>query len=292
MYFTAVTLSTVGYGDFNLMNDSFDVKFVGIAFIVLGATTIAIFFAILTDTIVGVRLAQILGGVRGRLRGHVVVCGLGDVGFRVVEQLAQLGVPVVGIERDPNARHLAAVRRLGLPVVIGDATLSDALHEVQIERARALVTCTDNDVADLEVAVNARALHPDLRIVLRLFDHDLSTAVERRFNIHIARSTAAIAAPVFATQMAGHDLVTTVHVAGIPLALAEFEVDPGDAEVGRTVSDLEDSAELRVLAIVPASGGDADWKVDGSWKIAAGERLAVVGSPGVVRELAAGPVAA
>ena len=73
LYFTVVTLSTVGYGDINLQNDPATVKLVGVAFIIVGATVLALFFAVLTDTIVGARLAQVLGSVRGRMRNHVVV---------------------------------------------------------------------------------------------------------------------------------------------------------------------------------------------------------------------------
>ena len=45
LYFTVVTLSTVGYGDVNLQNDPAHVKLVGVAFIMLGASVLAIFFA-------------------------------------------------------------------------------------------------------------------------------------------------------------------------------------------------------------------------------------------------------
>jgi hypothetical protein len=137
------------------------------------------------------------------LREHVVVCGLGNVGIRLAQRLAEQGVPVVGIERDDDGRHVAAARRMGIPVVIGDATLTETLHAAQVQTAQAVVATTDSDVVDLQAAVNARALHPSVRIILRLFDHDLSTAVERRFDIRITRSTGVIAAPVFATAMLG-----------------------------------------------------------------------------------------
>jgi Trk K+ transport system NAD-binding subunit len=285
LYFAVVTLSTVGYGDINLQNDPAHVKIVGIAFIMLGATVLAVFFAILTDTIIGVRLAQILGSVRGRLREHVVVCGLSNIGFRVAQRLAEQGVPVVAVERDDGGRHVGPARRMGIPVVIGDATLTETLHAAQVESARAVVAATDNDVVDLHVAVNARTLHPHVRVILRLFDHDLSTAVEQRFDIHISRSDAVIAAPVFATAMLGHELVTTVHVAGTAVAFAESEVIAGGMAVGRSVSELQGSGDLRVLAIQSGPGSEPDWDVPGSRVLAVGDRIAVVGRPELVQQL-------
>jgi Trk K+ transport system NAD-binding subunit len=285
LYFTVVTLSTVGYGDINLQNDSADVKLVGVAFIILGATALAIFFAVLTDTIIGARLAQVLGSVRGRMRNHVVVCGLGNMGFRLLGEFGEQGVQVVAIERDDDSRHVAAARRMGIPVVLGDATLTETLKAAQIEYAQAVVTATDNDVADLQVAVNARAIHPEVRIILRLFDNELSTAVEQRFKIHISRSTAVIAAPVFATEMLGHELVNTVHVGGEALAFDECDVVADGPAAGKPVSDLHAARDLRILAVQSSPSEPPEWRVAESRVLSAGDRIAIVGRAAAVREL-------
>jgi Trk K+ transport system NAD-binding subunit len=289
LYFTVVTLSTVGYGDINLLSDPAPVKVVGIVFIMLGASVIAIFFAVLTDTIVGARLAQVLGSVRGRMRNHVIVCGLGNMGFRLLGEFVEQGVQVVAIERDDDSRHVAAARRMGIPVVLGDAILSETLKAAQVENAQAVVTATDNDIADLQTAVNARALHPDVRIILRLFDNELSTAVEQRFNIHISRTTAVIAAPVFAAEMLGHELVNTVHVGGQALVFGEFDVVAGGPVAGKTVSDVQGSSDLRVLAVESGPSEPPDWQVAESRVMSAGERIAVVGRASVVQELSGKP---
>jgi Trk K+ transport system NAD-binding subunit len=285
LYFVVVTLSTVGYGDINLANDPASVRIVGVVFIMLGATVIAIFFAVLTDTIVGARLAQVLGSVRGRMRNHVVVSGLGNIGFRLLGEFVEQGVQVVAIERDDDSRHVAAARRMGIPVVVGDATLTETLKAAQVQNAQAIVTATDNDIADLQTAVNARAIHPDVRIILRLFDNELSTAVEKRFNIHISRTTAVIAAPVFAAEMLGRDLVNTVHVGGEALAFGECEVVAGGPAAGKSVADLQGSRDLRVLAVEPGPSAPPQWHVAESRVLSAGERIAVVGRASVVQEL-------
>ena len=287
LYFSVVTLSTVGYGDINLQNDPPHVKIVGIIFILFGAALIAILFALMTDTLIGVRLASVLGTVRGKVREHVVVCGLGNVGMRVVRHLVERGITVVAVERDEDGRHVAALRRMGVPVVIGDATLTETLHAAQIETATALVVTTDNDVADLETAVNARALHPKLRIILRLFDNELSTAIERRFAIHISRSSAAIAAPIFATQMLRQEVVATCTVGGAALAFAELDIADKSSLVAQTIADVERGNDLRVLAIIDKRGTPPDWHPSGSSPIAGGQRLAIVGRPTAVDALRA-----
>ena len=208
------------------------------------------------------------------------------MGFRLLGEFVEQGVQVVGIERDDDSRHVAAARRMGIPVVVGDATLTETLKAAQVEYAQAVVTATDNDVADLQAAVNARAIDPDVRIILRLFDNELSTAVEQRFKIHISRTTAVIAAPVFATEMLGHGRVNTVHVGGEALEFGECDVVADGPAAGKPVSDLQASRDLRVLALQPSPGEPPEWRVPESRVLSVGERIAVVGRAAVVQELA------
>ena len=76
---------------------------------------------LVTAIIVGARLT---GSIRGEPRprgGHVIVVGLGNVGTRVIGELHDLGFDVACVDRDPDARGIALARRLGLPLVIGEA---------------------------------------------------------------------------------------------------------------------------------------------------------------------------
>ena len=275
LYFSVVTLSTVGYGDINLMNDPPHVKVVGIIFIIVGAAITAVLFAVLTDILIGARLARVLGGIRGRMGDHVIVCGMGNVGIRVAQHLAERDIPVVAVERDEDSRHLGTLRSMGVPVVFGDATLPETLTAAQIERARSLVAATDDDVADLLTAVTARSLHPDLRIILRLFDHDLSTAIERRFNIHISRSSAAISAPVFAAAMLANQAIATVNASGQTIVFAEAtlaKIQP------TTLEALYNTADLRVIAVVDHHGA-TKWMPAKQTAVEEGDRVVVVGRP-------------
>ena len=51
------------------------------------------------------------------LRGHVVVCGLEELGLRIVEELDRLGEQVVVLAHEPDARYLAVATRLGASIV-------------------------------------------------------------------------------------------------------------------------------------------------------------------------------
>ncbi len=53
---------------------------------------------------------------------HIIVCGLGKIGYRTILELVKFKREVVGIEQDDDGRFLEALRDLAIPVLIGDAS--------------------------------------------------------------------------------------------------------------------------------------------------------------------------
>lgn len=99
------------------------------------------------------------------LADHIVVVGSGRVGRHISEVLTQLQVPRLVVESDPS--RLAILRRVGVPVLYGDAASSEVLDHAGLERARALVITLPDDVAAATVVVAARARAPRLHIIAR-----------------------------------------------------------------------------------------------------------------------------
>ena len=112
-----------------------------------------------------------------RMRDHVVVCGLGHVGFRVVQELRALGEDVVAIEQEGEAMFVEAVRAADVPVHLGDARRDELLEACGVARAKAVVCATSNDLANLEIALDSKRMNPSVRVVLRMFDQRLAAKV-------------------------------------------------------------------------------------------------------------------
>ena len=270
VYFTVTTVSTTGYGDINLLEAGPALKIYGVSVMLLGALTIAVLYALVTDAIVGARLARELGQPPRPDRDHVIVCGLGTVGFRVVERLVARGVECVAIDRD-DERFGDAARRLGTPVIEGDAGNAATLRSLRVDTARAVVAVTDDDVANLETAVAVRALRPDMRIVARLFDPDLADRVQRALSIDISRSVATLAAPAFVAALYERRTLAVVPVRTRALVLAAMAVPHDSPLIGTPVGELGARHDGHVLA-------SADrWRPAPDEPVAAGE-LVVLGS--------------
>ena len=136
---------------------------------------------------------RVLGRKKYHFKNHIIVCGLGRVGYRVVQALLRCGEKVIVIEDNEENRFLEIVRSLGARVFVGDASISKNLVDVGIHKAKALMLLVSNDLLNLEVGLNARALQPKLRLILRIFDKGVADEMKGRLDIQHAISTSAIA---------------------------------------------------------------------------------------------------
>ena len=89
------------------------------------------------------------------MRGHVVVCGLGETGLEIVRGLRKGGVGVVAISREESSEATQSCERMGVPMLSGDASRTETLDQAGVRRARALVATTGSDAVNLDVAAAA-----------------------------------------------------------------------------------------------------------------------------------------
>lgn len=257
LYFTAETLSTVGYGDFSFADQQSWLRIYAVALMATGAIITAVTFALLTQLLVSRRLERSFGERRvGSMRGHVVVIGLGTVGVAVVEQLVAAGRRVVVIDRDESGRHLGRLSKLGVPFVGGDATDITVLDTANLAEATAVAILTSNDLVNVETGIVIRErLGPRwerVPVVLRVFDRELADGVESGFGFQHVRSTAALAAPWFVGAALGLDVLGTFYVDRTPFVVGALTVAPGGGLDGLAMVELSERA--RVVAIRRADG--------------------------------------
>jgi Trk K+ transport system NAD-binding subunit len=257
LYFTVSTVATVGYGDYDFKGQPHWLEAFGVIDILLGAALATTLFAMLTNLMVSRRLAQALGRKRVTgMTGHVVLIGLGAVGMRVLEAL-RLHRDVVVIEADDDGRFVSQARALGVPVVIGDATLRQTLDLVNLEAASAVAVLTSNDLTNVEIALALRERVAMGRhhqpLVVRIFDRQLAQSIEHSFGFRHVRSTSALAAPWFVGAALGLDVLDTFYVERQPFLLARLTVASDGGLDGTSMHEL--SAKTRVIALHRADGG-------------------------------------
>jgi Trk K+ transport system NAD-binding subunit len=247
-----------------------------VVILLAGIAMIPVITAAVVEAVVNARLALALGRARGPFSDHVVVVGLGNVGTRVVQQLRDLGIPVVAIDRTDQARGVQLAHELGIPLIIGDASRAETLHQASAATARSLVVLSTDDVINLEAALHARTLKKDLRVVLRLFDGDFANRIQRAFGITSSKSVSFLAAPAFAAAVMEREVIGTIPVKRRVLLVAEVPVEPGATLCGRTVAAAQLGGEARIIAVTEGEMRDATWAPPSDRRLAPGERLIVV----------------
>ncbi len=205
--------------------------------------------------------------------GHIVICGLGHVGYRVARQLVEFGQEVVAIERSAQSPFLEQARRLGIPVVIGEANRVETLEQAGVRRAQAVVVTTNNDLLNLDIVMHVRELNPNARLVLRMFDAELAERVGRFLGIHATFSASAIAAPAFAMAAIHEGVTHSFFLAGELLNLSEIVVLPGGGLEGRSIQEVEEKMDLSV--IFHQRGGRKDMHPAADLRLEAGDKVVV-----------------
>jgi len=146
---------------------------------------VAVFTAALVRRLSRPRLTTLLGPRAAPARGHVLLIGFGQVGFRLAQELRRRGVAVLGVERDPDAPCVRLARAAGIPVAIGRGDDRETLERLGIRRCAAVAAVTSTDLVNVAVGLAARDLSPGVSLVLRLGDGEV--AAETNSLLHLGR---------------------------------------------------------------------------------------------------------
>lgn len=176
LYFTTVTVTTVGYGDIVPVSPEarlFEALLVTpirlFVWLVFLGTAYHLFFR---NIIYRWRMARI----QADLHNHIVVTGFGTSGREAVRELLARGVDAHEIVVvDPVETALTAAEDLGCNVLCGDSTRDRTLKDVAIHRARTLIVSAGRDDTSILITLTARHLAPRLpiSIVVRNEDNEL-----------------------------------------------------------------------------------------------------------------------
>jgi Trk K+ transport system NAD-binding subunit len=263
------------------VQDTPELRWFALALTIVGAVILAAFYGLIVDVIMSARVSSILGPHVGDARDHVIVVGFGSVGYRVAMELRERGIGVVAADPSPEPRWAEAARQRGIALVTSDARDPELLRTLHVERARGLLAGTDDDAANLATALRARAMRPDMRIAVRLFDPDLATRLESSIGGFESRSVDALAAPAFAAAAVGRQVLATIPVGTARvLVIARVPIEEGSRADGSTVAQEEASASAvelggcRVMAVVTRD--EVSWRPDPSTRLVAGQEALLV----------------
>lgn len=176
VYMVAITLSGVGYDEIVNTANNHALRIFNI-FVVLSGAGVAVYvFSVLTAFLVEGELRHLFR--RGRmkkqiseLKQHFIVCGFGETGRHVVDELKKTHTPhvVVDISQDAITRAQETHHDMyrDMLYVIGDASDERVLAEAGLDSAKGLISVLPSDKDNLVITVVVRQRNPGIRIVSR-----------------------------------------------------------------------------------------------------------------------------
>ncbi len=212
-------------------------------------------------------------------RNHIVLCGLGRVGYRILEELLAAKEAVVAIEKNGDSMFVEEMQDRGVPVLIGEARLKKNLQLANIDKARAIILATNDDLTNLDAALTARELKPDLKVVLRLFDDTLATKVAAQFQMPVI-STSQVSAPAFVAAVTGRSVHQCFQIDGQTIHIADLLVSQLPA---RTVSALQKEFGISIVLHKRSRAGAE--VADPESPVQSGDTLVVAASADRMRRL-------
>jgi voltage-gated potassium channel len=167
-FMTIITMSTIGYGEVNILSDSG--RLFTIVLIIVGVVVASY---VVTTVVELFTSQEFLEQVRYRRRhrelekicDHTIICGFGRLGRNLAKELSFRRCPSIVIDLNPEA--VEACRQLGFPVVHGNAADERILEEAGINRAKSLVAAADSDAENVFIVLSAKSMNAGLEIISR-----------------------------------------------------------------------------------------------------------------------------
>lgn len=251
VYFTFIT----AFGGTGLFDADGGEQIAALLTMLAFGALVGVLFSYLASVAVAQRAEYRMERQAARRRGHIVVVGVGTIGYRVVSLLDELGVDVVGIEQSASSRFLGAAAAHG-PMLVGNARLPEDLARTSIARATCLVATADDDLVNISACLQARAMNPTIRTVARIYDETIAGHVSAALGVDVVVSASRAAAPTFAGAALDDRAPRTVRLDGLELTAFRHTFTSA-AEVAAVRGVCVLAADGPTAIVVGASGSPA-----------------------------------
>lgn len=204
----------------------------GLSLTIAGTVLVGILYATLTDVVLSSRF-QFSRRPPIPKQDHVVLVGLGRVGQRVAKILQELKQPLVGVT---HASEFDSNLLPNLPLVTGNITAN--LQKVNLVKAKSLIVATDDEMANLEIALMAQAQNPASHLVIRTYDPSFTQSLAEILPKAKVVCAYALAAEAFAGAAFGEEIISLFRLNNQTILVTEYSIQAGDTLNGLLLGEV------------------------------------------------------
>lgn len=284
LYMTAITISTVGFGEVAKMNDaaklfSILIIFSGLGVVGYGVTSLfALFFE---GTIKEAWRKKRMEAKIRELTDHYIVCGAGAVDQTVIKSFQEHAAPFVVIEE--NEKRVEDLQAVGIQAIAGDATNEDVLQKAGIMSARGIVCTLSTDAENVFTVLTARQMHDDIYIVSKAIEQSahrklLKAGANKTISPNEIGGQRIAAHMVRPAVISFLDMIT--RSGDIAMELEEVLIQEGSALAGKKLQEakIPEHTGLIVLALKKKDSTEFKFNPSSRETLEAGDTMVVLGT--------------
>lgn len=237
-FYTTMILLLGGYGDVFGGLERFELpvpwwlRLLSLGLTLTGIAFTGVIYALLTEKLLATQFQFLQRRPPVPAQGHVVMVGLGRVGRQVANLLQEFRQPLAVI----TSMEVGSEVLPQVPIFSGaTATL---LPKVNLTTAKSIVTVTDDELENLEIALMTRGANPKSQVVIRTFDPTFSENVRRLFPFAQVLCANEIAAEAFAAAAFGENILGLFRLDGRTILVVEYEIEAGDTLNGLILAQV------------------------------------------------------
>ncbi|XRP97211.1 potassium channel family protein [Methanocaldococcus sp. 16A] len=235
LYFSVITITTTGYGDFT--PKTFIGRALTVIYLCIGVGIVMYLFSLIAEFIVEGKFEEIMRLKKMKnkiktLKDHYIICGYGRLGRVVGEKFIQEGVPFIAIDINEDILKEEYEKYPDkFLYIVGDAKKDEVLKKAKIDKAKGLIATLPSDADNVFVTLTARELNPNILITAKA---DEKEAIRK-------------------LKIAGANRVVSPYLIG-GLRMAEVSVRPGVLDFLSTFikiakDEYEEDIELKKFVI-------------------------------------------
>jgi voltage-gated potassium channel len=260
LYMTVITLATVGFTEVRPLDQGGRIFTIILILMGVGFLTYSLIY--FSQLLFDPNLVELIRRRRlkkqlEQFKDHYIICGYGQMGQIIVQELTNNNLPVVVIDSDGSM--VIRFREKGILHLIADATEEENLLAAGILKAKGLVAVVNKDTDNVFIVLTARDLNKDLRILARAGSTSsqkrLMTAGADRVVSPFATGAHRIAQNILRPTVT--DLLDlALSTEGLELSMEEIAIPPDAELVGKELmySGIRSQYNLIVVAIKRSDG--------------------------------------
>ncbi len=229
-FYIAISLLLGGYADFlySGYSQSQILQIVALALAVAGTAFVGVLYALATEKLLSTKFLFSKKRAQVPEKEHIVIIGLKRVGSKVAKILQEFHQPVVGIvlEDDFDPNHLPDI-----PLFSGD--INESLLKVNLSTAKSVISTSEDEMLNVEMALKARKINSESKLVIRTFGQRLSENLARMLPKAQIISAYAVAAEAFAGAAFGENILDLFRLQNQTVLVTEYQFTSVD-----TLNDL------------------------------------------------------